>query len=42
MVLELECHKITILIHGVTLYIITGKDFSEYNNDFRLRTDAVW
>jgi hypothetical protein len=27
---------------GVTLSITSGKDFSEYNKDFRLRTDAVW
>jgi len=31
-----------ISILGVTPFIILGKDFSEYNNDYRLRTDAVW
>lgn len=42
MELESECLKIMISIHGVNQFIFVGKDFSEYNNDFRLRTDAVW
>jgi hypothetical protein len=39
---EYECHKIMISIHGVFIIIIKGKNFSEYNNEFKLRTDAVW
>lgn len=39
---ESECLKTTISTLGVTYRSIAGKDFSEYHNDFRLRTDAVW
>lgn len=43
MELELECQKTMTSILGVTLLIImSGKDFSEYNKEFKLRTDAVW
>jgi hypothetical protein len=27
---------------GKPPFISLGKDFSEYNKDFKLRTDAVW
>ena len=43
MELELECQKTMTSILGVKLLIImSGKDFSEYNKEFKLRTDAVW
>lgn len=39
---ESECPKTTISTLGVTFRNNSGKDFSEYNKEFRLRTDAVW
>lgn len=39
---ESECLKTMISILGVIYRNNLGKDFSEYNNEFRLRTDAVW
>lgn len=39
---ELRLQKIMTSTLGVRTFIITGKDFTEYNKDFRLRTDAVW
>ncbi len=39
---ESECPKTTISTLGVNFILKPGKDYSEYNRDFRLRTDAVW
>ncbi len=42
MVSESECLKTMISTLGVSPSIMLGKDFSEYKNEYRLRTDAVW
>ena len=39
---ESECPKIMISTPGVASLLTAGKDYSEYNKEFRLRTDAVW
>jgi hypothetical protein len=39
---ESECPKIMISTPGVASFLTAGKDYSEYNKEFRLRTDAVW
>ena len=39
---ECVCQKIMILIHGVSDMNDIGKDYSDYDKDYMLRTDAVW
>lgn len=39
---EFACQRTTISIPGVRAYDNLGKNWSEYDKDYRLRTDAVW
>lgn len=39
---EYECQRATTSALGVLKSIIVDKDWSQYDKDYKLRTDAVW
>ena len=39
---EYACHKVMTSAPMVLLLLTIGKDWSQYDNEYKLRTDAVW